>query len=363
MKFHTLPLVTATFLALTLAGCGKGGSPSGASGDLAVVNGEAITMDEYYRYLERKPAVQVVAPQAGQLQAGQVLEMPAAAPLGFQALRDLINRRILMDVARDEKVMPTDSDVEAELAFQRKRNPNFMKGLTEQGLTLQDIRRDLLLDLAKERVLTKGITVTAKEADSYIAGNPDQFMTGEEAKLCIIQVADAAGRKQVDAALASGKPFTQVASEFSTAPDVRKNNGIVVIPDLRRAQPALQQLIRSTPENKATAWTPDAQQFIKIQVMQKVAPKKQTIDDTQKEVIRRSMALERGKGATDLPKRLVEKLRSSTIVVTPPSLKTLWDKAFTTLKEQDVQSNTRTGTSAGGPAGGAPATGAPAGTP
>ena len=105
-----------TVASLALAGC-RGGSSSGASGDLAVVNGEAIPMDEYYRYLERKPAVQVVAPQNGQLQAGQIAEMPTAAPLGFQAMRDLINRRILIDVARDEKVMPTEADVATELQF------------------------------------------------------------------------------------------------------------------------------------------------------------------------------------------------------------------------------------------------------
>ena len=358
MKINTPFLITATFASLALAGCGKGGSPSGASGDLAIVNGEAITKDEYYRYLERKPAVQVVAPQNGTLQAGQVAEMPTAAPLGFQAMRDLINRRILLDVARDEKVMPTEAEVAKELDFQTKRRPDFVKGLTDQGLTLEDIRRDLTLDVAKERIVTKGITVTAKEADDFIKANPDQFMTPEQVKLGVIQVTSAATQKQVDAALASGKSFSQVATEFSVAPDVRKNQGVIVVNDLRKADPALQQLIGGTAEGKTTAWTPDNGQFVKIQVMQKIPSKKQVLDATQKEVVRRAMAMERGNGATDLPKRLVEKLKTSKIVVNPPNLKTLWDKAFNTLKEQDVQANTRTAT----PPAGAPPTTAPAPT-
>lgn len=345
-----------TVASLALAGCSKGGSTSGANGDLAVVNGEAIPMDEYYRYLERKPAVQVVAPQTGNIQAGQVAEMPTAAPLGFQAMRDLINRRILLDVARDEKVMPTDEEVAKELDFQSKRRPQFVKGLTDQGLTLPEIRRDLTLDLAKERIVTKGITVTPKEAEDFIKNNPDQFMTPEQVKLGVIQVDDAAAQKQADAALASGKSFSQVALEFSKADGVRDNQGVIVINDLRRADPALQQLVGSTAEGKTTAWTNDNGKYIKLMVMQKIASKKQVLDATQKEVVRRAMAMERGNAATDLPKRLVEKLRTAKITVNPPNLKALWTKAFDQLlKQKEVESKTQTGT----PPTGAPPAGAP----
>ncbi len=350
MKAHPSQFVLAALASFALVGCPKGGSASvsGANGDVAVVNGDAISMDEYYRYLERKPAVQVATPQ------GQVAELQVAAPLGFQAMRDLINRRILIDVAKDEKVMPTDQDVATELAFQTKQNPQFMERLTAQGLSLEDIRRDLTLDLAKERIVTKGITVTPAQANDFIKANPDKFKTPEQAKLCIVQVKDAATEKQVDADLASGKPFPQVALQYSTAPNVRQTNGYYPVTDVSRMQPALQQLVAGTAEGKTTDWKQDGQQFVKIYVEQKVAAKPMTLTDAMKETVRRQLALQRGSQATDLPKRLVDKLRASKIVVTPPSLKTLWDNAFKTLQAQDVQANTRTGAASTAGAPGAP---------
>lgn len=366
LKTHLTPLAVAALASLALVGCNRGGSSSsvanvsGANGDLAVVNGEAISMDEYYRYLEHKLSVQAVATQP--VPAGQVAEFQVAAPLGFQALRDLINRRILLEVARDEKVMPTPEDVAKELEFKTKQRPDYMQALTSQGLSLDDIRRDLTLDLARERVITKGITVTPAQADEFIKNNPDQFKTPPQAKLCLVAVKDAAGKKQVDADLAAGKPFPQVAVEHSILPGVRQTNGYLPITNVQQMQPALQAIVAATGEGKTTDWKTDTTQtgtqFVKIYVEQKTAAKPIPITDTIKENVRRQLALQQGGQASDLPKRLVDKLRTAKITVNPPSLRTLWENAFKSLQAQDVQANTRTG-NAGAPGASTPPSATP----
>lgn len=362
MKTHTSPFVIAALSSLALVGChgGGGSGTTGAGGDVAVVNGEAISNDEYFRYLERKPLVQVGAREPMQVQAGQIVEMQVATSLGFQALRDLINQRVLLDVARDENEMPTADEVKKELDYQTKANPQFMPALTAQGLTLEEIRRDLTIDLAKQKIVTKGITVSPADADAFIKANPDKFKTPEQAKVCLVQVKDVASQKQVDADLAAGKSFEDVAVQHSDDPRVRQSRGVATVGDVGRlaqTQPELAQLIRSTPDGKATDWKPDGNtgRFVKIFVEQKVASKPVPITDTIKENLRRQMAMERGSQATDLQKRLYEKLKTSKIVVNSPALKTLWDKLFATLKDQDVQANTRTAPTAGAPSNGAPA--------
>lgn len=347
----------ATVASLALVGCGPRGGDS-----LANVNNEPISMEEFHRYLERKPVVQVVDSETGQQK-----ELPVYASLGFQAMRDLVNRRILLQLAKDDNVFPTDTDVKAELDFQVKRRPDFIRQLQAQGLTIEDIRKDLTLDLAKERIITKGITVKKEDAEKYIKDNPKAFETPAQAKVRLIVVRDDAAKKQVDAELAGGKPFGQVAVQYSVAPGVRQSQGQFPITEVRRMPAVLQSIVSTTPEMKSTDWKRDGAQWVKIFVEQKVPAKPMTIDDTLKEALRRQIAMERGSKATDLGKRLVDKLKTSTIAVQLTSLKEPWDKAFKSLQEQDVQSNT--GTSAtpppaattGGGAAPAPATAGGAG--
>lgn len=350
MKGISNAIFTATLASLALVGCGKGGG-----GDsLAIVNNEPVTLDEFHKYLERKPVVQVVG------EDGQPKELSVVGSLGFQAMRDLINRRVLLQLAKDDGVFPSEDDVKKELDFQMKRRPDFIRTLEDQGLTIEDIKRDLTLDLAKERIITKGVTVTTAEAEKYIKDNPKAFETPPQAKLRLIVVRDEASKKQVDTDLASGKPFSQVAVQYSIAPNVRQTQGQFPITDVSRMPQALQALVAATAENKATDWKSDSQpggapQWVKIFVEQKAPAKPVTVDDSLKEALRRQMAMEQGGKATDLGKRLVEKLKTAKVEVTLPSLKKPWETAFKSLQEQDVQSNTGTG-AAGAPAPVAPKT-------
>ncbi len=338
MRRTNLPLFTAALATLTLAGCHSGGSDGG---NLATVNGETIGLDEYHKYMERKPLVIV------QTQSGPA-ELPVAAPLGFQALRDLINRRVLLQVAKDDGVFPTAADVDKELEFQRKRDPQFIQKLLGQGMTIDDIKRDLTLDLAKERVVTKGITVTPADADKFIKDNPQRFMNPEQAKLRVIAVREASKKASVDKDLAAGQPFPQVAVAYSIAPDVRRTQGIFPISNVQQMPPELQAIVRSTPEGKVADWKQFGNEWAKIMVEQKIAAKPVAIDDTMKESVRRALAMEKGGQATDLAKRLVDKLRTSKVAVTPPALKTQWDTAFKSLQESDVKASTGTGKATGG---------------
>lgn len=364
LKATTTYIFATALASLVLVGCpGRGGSGGGDS--LAVVNGEAISMDEFHRYLERKPAVQITFPQSAQANAGQVAELPVAGSLGFQALRDLVNRRILLQVAKDKGVLPTDAEVKTELEFQTKRRSSFVTDLVGQGLTIDDIRRDLTLDLAKEKIVTQGITVTPIEVDKFIKDNPTQFESPAQAKLRFILVKDAKKKAQVDASLASGTPFGTVAQQYSDAPNARQQGEYVQTTVVTQMPPIFQEIVKNTSENKASDWTAVEGQWLKVFVERKVAAKKITVDDTLKQVVKRQLALKNGSERMDLGTQLVAKLKQATVVVTPPYLKKPWDAAWKNLKEQDVQSNTRTGgtagTAGGTTAGGAPR--APASTP
>ena len=356
MKALNSPFPIAALAALAIAGCNRGG----AGGDaVATVNGEPIAANELNRYLERKPVVQVVG------EDGQAKNLRVVGSLGFQAMRDLVYRKIIFQIAKDDGVSPTPADINAELAFRTKQRPEFIKELQAQGLTLEEIKRELTIDLAKDHIVTKGITVTPKEADDFIASNPEKFMTPEQAKLRFIAVKDEATKKLVDTELASGKQFGQVAIQYSSAPNVRQTQGQYGIVDVAQMDPQLQEIVRGTEAGKASAWKLFGADWVKFLVERKAPPKKVVLDDTMKEAVRRELRTSRGNLAVDLDKRLLDKLRMAKVDVKAPNLKLFWDQFSKGLQESDVKAGAGTGapTAGGAPAAGGATTagGAPAG--
>src|SRR5690349_18238479 len=85
---------------LGLAGCQGGGGSNVAS-----INGEPITMEQFHKYLEAKPEVQVV------LENGEVANARVSETLAYQALQDLIRQRMIVQLAKDMKLNPTDDEV------------------------------------------------------------------------------------------------------------------------------------------------------------------------------------------------------------------------------------------------------------
>ncbi|MGV3618589.1 MAG: SurA N-terminal domain-containing protein [Fimbriimonas sp.] len=321
----TIPALAA-LLAFGVAGCSK--PPVEES--VATVNGEAIPMKEYYAFLERKPTVQVSTPQGPQ-------EVQVSSLLGLQALRDLINQKLILQLAKEDGVLPTEADVKAELDFQEQQRGKFVSTLTAQGLSLEAIKEELLFNLARERLQTKGITIGAAEVDKYIKENPQQFMEPEKASLLWIVISDATKKALVDKDLQSGQDFRTVATRYSEAPGARQDGGAFGTDLVAQMPTPLQELVKATPELKATKWVQDQQNWIKFYVQKKTPAKKMEMTETRKKALQRQLALQRGSAANDVTKRVTDKLRAAKIDVSPKHLREPWEKAFEEAKNQMAQ--------------------------
>lgn len=309
----------ALLAALAATGCNRGAT------NVAVVNGEPITEEEFYSYLKVKPEVQITLPN------GETANARVAQSLGFQALQDLVRQRVIVQLAKDMKVEPTEKQVTDEVEFQRKRDGNFVKNLMEQGLTLDQIKESLKVDLAREALLTRGITITTDEVEKYIKDNPRQFEEPELVDALWIFVRDERGRRDVDRALVGGDGFNTVAIRFSQAPGVKEQGGrfpqrvVEAIPSRE-----VQQILRQTPEGKETDWIRLQDGWAKFKVEDKTAAKKMEITDVDRQWIKRQLAVRQGILANDLDKRLVRKLSDSKIDISVREYKGPWE----TLIEQ-----------------------------
>lgn len=321
MKKTILIGVAASLAALFVAGCGRGGG-----GGLAMVNGESISAEDFNKYLETKPTVTVMT------DTGPV-EARVAGSLAFQALKDLVARKILVQLAKDEGVAPTEADVLAELELRKKLNPNYIKQVTAAGTSIQRLKEDIGIELASERLESKGITVTKEEVDKYIATNKDEFMEAARADMQWIFVKTEAAKSAVDKELATGQPFSSVAQRLSEFPNARQDQGRFPQPVINNMPPELQTLVNKTEELKVTEWLKLSDGWAKFSIQKKTPAKPINMDETRKLFLQRKLARERGKQAVDLNKRISDKLKSSEIKVEDPSLKEPWERAMEELKK------------------------------
>jgi len=320
---NRITLLACVAASVALVGCGS----KGGGGDVATVNGEPISKDEFVFNLDMKPTVRVMT------QAGPV-EAPVAGRLGFQVIQDLILRKATLQLAKDEGVYPSDKEVDEELKLRTKLNPNFVTNLTKQGLTLSRIKESLRLDLAREKLVTKGITVTRAEAEKYVKEHPQEFMEPETADVQWIFVKDEAAKQKVDKELAGGQGFSFVAMQYSQDPNVRRTNGRFPERVVANMAKPIQDIVRKTPQNKPSEWLRASDGWAKFYIDKKTPAKPIQMDDAKYMVLQRTLARQRGEAATDLGKRILEKLKTSKIEVSDPSLKDLWKQAYDNLLKQ-----------------------------
>lgn len=318
--------IAAAFL-IGSFGCNRGG------GTLATVNGEAVPMDEFTTFLQTKPEVRVITENGS-------ATLPVDGTLGFQALQDMIGQRILLKIAKQEGVEPKADDVQKEIEFQRQLRPNFMASLTQRGLTLEQIKRGITIDLAKERLVTKGITISDKEVDAYIKGHPSEFIDPARAEMLWVFVKTEKGRKQVDKDLGSGQSFSTVAMRYSEYPGARSNAGKFRDPSgnspaISALPPALQAEVKRTPEQRSTGWMKLLDGWAKFYIERKTENKSIAVTPQMRQAYKRRLALERGSKTRDLQKQILGALKEAKIEIQPKAYRDAWKQAFDKFVQQD----------------------------
>ncbi len=334
MSHPTRPILPSLLAALVaaslLSACNRGGG-GGGSDTVAVVNGERISTEDYNRYMTQLAQVRVTTQQ------GIVPAPVAGGTIGFQALEDMIRRQALLQLAKEEGVYPTDADVENEMKYQTSRRADFLTRLTkEQGLSLDTIKNELRIQLAQEKLVTKGITVSDDQVDRYIKANPNEFREPKRVSLLWISVKDPAKKKQVDDALASSQPFGAVAEQFSEAPNARATKAHFTTDIYDSFSAPLKKLVDATSENRATDWVQDpGGQSLKFFVERKTEARNIEITPVIKETVKRKIALVRGQKGSDLNRKLQTKILAAKVDVPNKALGTTWKTAIDAARATD----------------------------
>lgn len=171
---------------------------------VAVINGEEIKGSEFYRRMEYLPGV-------GRMVDGTFAQFSP----GFLTLEQLITERLVLQLAKDKGVFPSEQEIKDELAYIQATDPNTIKGWRDSGQTDEEFYSYLRYNLSQFKLLTRGITITDQEIDQFYKTNEILFTTPKIVTLKVIAVQTAEQAAAVDLDIEAGKKFEDVAKERS----------------------------------------------------------------------------------------------------------------------------------------------------
>ncbi|MFQ3610605.1 MAG: peptidyl-prolyl cis-trans isomerase [Fimbriimonadales bacterium] len=325
--------------ALVLSGCG------GAKNEVVAKIGETtIDKDTYLRRLETLPTpVQIAGNQA------------VTSPAGYTMLVQMVREQILLDMAKEQGVLPTDQQVEERVQRELKNNPQVKQYITDQKiLTLDDYRRQVRLQLAEFNLRTKGITVTEQEIKQAYENSKQAFYQAAKARARFIQINNPEVRKQIDDDLKRGFNFQSVVQKYAQNPVAGVQSGEAEFPlegalntnnpQGRQALARIRNVLRNTKPLETTGWIQLApNEFARFELLSR-SPGRQLPYDEVKEQIREQLMIFKGQANTQaLALEMAKRMVNTPVTFTSERWKLMYEKEMEQIKQMVEQAEKRQG--------------------
>ena len=193
--------VGAAALCASLAACAN----SSGGGNIASVNGQAISRADFDKKLESSPAAR-------------------------QTLNQMVQQDLIDQYARDKKVDVSDAEIDKKLAETKARFPagQFEQILKQQGLSEADVRQILKQQIVLEKATAGQVHVSDADVKAYFDKNRQLFDKPEQIKARHVLVADAKTAQSVFAKLKadpSDANWAALAKQYSTDPASKDKGG------------------------------------------------------------------------------------------------------------------------------------------
>ncbi len=235
-KIGTVAMTGALFFA-SFAGCKRMPNPD----VWATVNGHPITESEVNKYYQNQISSRQQQPTSDE-----------AAMLKLEILHQQVGEEVIRQQAEKLHLVASDAEVDAKIAQLKApyTEQQFNEQLKAKGLSLEDVRRDIWLNLTMEKVMNKEIESKINITDADVANfynlhQADFNLIEPQYHLAQIVVTpnpnvrvenrqnskarnDEEARKKINALhnqLETGADFAQLAINYSEAPETTSSGG------------------------------------------------------------------------------------------------------------------------------------------
>ena len=270
MKYRIFSLIgLAVAAAVLAAGCGSG-STSVTADDVAVVGDTHISKDQF----------DALMTQACKSYQAQKRECPKAGTAEYTALRkqaiQFLVQRAEFDQKADElglKISDADVDKQLEQIKTQYFGKNgkcdaacegkFHKQLEDQGLSLDQVRKDVRASVVQSKLyakVTEGTNVSDKDISDYYKKNKQQYVQPESRDVRHILVKKKALADQLYQQLQNGGNFAALAKKYSQDPSSKDQGGKLTVskgrqvPEFDKAAFALKAHQLSQPVKTQYGW-------------------------------------------------------------------------------------------------------------
>src|SRR3954447_18539816 len=227
------PILTlAVAAALLAAGCGGGSSSDLSNSDVAVVGSTHIT----------KPQFDALMAQAKNSFKSQNRPFPKAGTQDFQTLKNQAVTLLVQQAEREEKAKDlgieiSDKQIDARLKQIKKQyfqgsETKYQTQLKKQGLTDDQVRRDIKAQLVSEAVfkkVTKNVKVTDADVHTYYTQHPQLYAQPQSRQVRHILVKSKKQADQLEAKLKAGASFAALAKQYSQDPGSKTTGGKLTV--------------------------------------------------------------------------------------------------------------------------------------
>jgi len=290
----------AAMLLSVLAGCKQ--QEHHAPDVWAVVNGTEIKRDEVEKYYRSR-----INPEAQEASAEEVLSGK------LNVIEQLVDNEILLERAKKLNLEASDGEVEDK--FTELKSPyteeEFQRKLKDGGMTVDDLKRDIRLQLSIQKLLNREVaakvTITDQDVTDFYNANRNQFNVAEQryriSKIEITPHKDqmVRNRKNDDATneaeaerkakmledkLNSGADFAQLAMDYSEDPNTAATGGdIGYLPESAlnapQTDPMLKKLVMSMKPGQVSSPIQLKDKIIILKLVAREAPGQRDVNDPQ----------------------------------------------------------------------------------
>jgi foldase protein PrsA len=202
MKNKWIASIAVSLLIGGGVGWGVSSFVSGSSETVATVNGEHVTKEELYNAL--------------------------ATQYGSQTIDFLITNTLIDQETKKEKITASDKEIEHEVeAIQNQYGDKkqFEEALKSSGTSLEELKKDVERTVKLKKMLSKNLTVTEDEMETYFKENKETFDQAEQVHASHILLKDEKAASGLLEQLKDGGDFAELAKEHSEDPGSAPNGG------------------------------------------------------------------------------------------------------------------------------------------
>lgn len=288
----------ATIAAATLANF----AAAQADKPMIVINGEPIMRGNYIKRMEVLPGV-----------GKQVGNQFIALQPGFITLQTLINEMLMLQLAKEKNVTPSEQQITEELNFRVKENPNYVTAFTMLGFSQAELRYDLQVQLSEFNLVTMGINIADAQVNRYYEERKSDFTLPKRFRLRVIAANSEELKKKVDAELATGKAFGLVAREHSIDITTKFDEGKMGDIPQDSLGGEVKALVTGLKAGQTTSWLKATSTEIKLLVEAILPEQVVPLDETLRRKIRTKLMVDRGAIRNNLPKMMADMRKKARI--------------------------------------------------